>query len=142
MMLQARIGSNAFLAVIPDPVTCFSTAKYSQKQVFKVMSDSSLLLVDWITSGRHETGEKWNFDLYRSMNNIFHNDDEPLFLDTVSFFVYQSVFFNVQKVVYIFIKYNYISRNFSFRYWNNTVSFAFNLSVSVITLFCCSYFFF
>ncbi|NP_001293068.1 urease accessory protein D isoform X1 [Solanum lycopersicum] len=81
-VLEARIGSNAFLAVIPDPVTCFSTAKYSQKQVFKVMSDSSLLLVDWITSGRHETGEKWNFDLYRSMNNIFHNDDEPLFLDT------------------------------------------------------------
>lgn len=57
------------------------------------MSDSSLLLVDWITSGRHERGEKWDFDLYRSTNDIFHNGDEPLFLDTVSFFVYQSVFF-------------------------------------------------
>ncbi|XP_075105505.1 urease accessory protein D isoform X3 [Nicotiana tabacum] len=82
-VLEARVGSNAFLAVIPDPVTCFSTAKYSQRQVFKVVSDSSLLLVDWITSGRHERGEKWDFDLYKSTNHIFHNGDEPLFLDTV-----------------------------------------------------------
>ncbi|OIT03377.1 urease accessory protein d [Nicotiana attenuata] len=83
-VLEARIGSNAFLAVIPDPVTCFSTAKYSQRQVFKVVSDSSLLHVDWITSGRHERGEKWDFDLYKSTNDIFHNGDEPLFLDTIS----------------------------------------------------------
>ncbi|KAJ8548970.1 hypothetical protein K7X08_032333 [Anisodus acutangulus] len=82
-VLEARIGSNAFLAVIPDPVTCFSTAKYSQRQVFKVMSDSSLLLVDWITSGRHERGEKWDFDLYKSTNHIFYDGDEPLFLDTI-----------------------------------------------------------
>lgn len=71
------------MAVIPDPVTCFSTAIYSQRQVFKVMSDSSLLLVDWITSGRHERGEKWDFDLYKSTNHIFHDGDGPLFLDTI-----------------------------------------------------------
>ncbi|KAJ8544693.1 hypothetical protein K7X08_017276 [Anisodus acutangulus] len=51
-------------------MTCFSTA------------DLSLLLVDWITSGRHERGEKWDFELYKSMNHIFHDGDEPLFLDT------------------------------------------------------------
>ncbi|KAH0985108.1 hypothetical protein GBA52_012285 [Prunus armeniaca] len=45
--------SDALLAVIPDPVTCFSTARYSQKQVFRVVSNSSLVIVDWITSGRH-----------------------------------------------------------------------------------------
>lgn len=71
------------MAVIPDPVTCFSTAKYCQKQLFKAVSDSSLLLVDWITSGRHESGEKWNFDLYKSTNHIFLDDDQPLFLDTL-----------------------------------------------------------
>lgn len=71
------------MAVIPDPVTCFSTAKYSQTQVFKVSSSSSLLIVDWITSGRHGRGEKWVFDLYKSTNNIFLDADEPLFLDTI-----------------------------------------------------------
>lgn len=49
------------------------------------MSDSNLLMVDWVTSGRHERGEKWDFELYKSTNNIFLEDDEPLFLDTVMF---------------------------------------------------------
>lgn len=81
------------MAVVPDPVTCFSTARYSQKQVFKVVSDSSLVIVDWITSGRHESGEKWDFDLYKSTNHIFLEDDQPLFLDTVMlFFLFYSVF--------------------------------------------------
>ncbi|CAK9170991.1 unnamed protein product [Ilex paraguariensis] len=81
-VLEARIGSDALLVLIPDPVTCFSTAKYSQKQVFRVMSDSSLLIVDWITSGRHESGEKWDFGFYKSTNHIFLEGDKPLFLDT------------------------------------------------------------
>ncbi|KAK9937198.1 hypothetical protein M0R45_014005 [Rubus argutus] len=82
-VMEARVGSNALLAVIPDPVTCFSTARYSQKQVFRVASDSSLVIVDWITSGRHESGEKWDFDFYKSANHIFIGDEEPLFLDMV-----------------------------------------------------------
>ncbi|XP_027183604.1 urease accessory protein D-like isoform X5 [Coffea eugenioides] len=82
-VLEARIGSDALLAVIPDPVTCFSTAKYSQTQVFKVFPSSSLLIVDWITSGRYGRGEKWDFELYKSTNNIFLEADEPLFLDTI-----------------------------------------------------------
>ncbi|CAH9106454.1 unnamed protein product [Cuscuta europaea] len=81
-LLEATVGSSSLLAVIPDPVTCFSTAKYSQRQVFRMSLDSNLLLVDWITSGRHERGEKWVFDLYKSTNHIFL-DDEPLFLDSL-----------------------------------------------------------
>ncbi|KAK7393050.1 hypothetical protein VNO78_21501 [Psophocarpus tetragonolobus] len=82
-ILEARVGSNALLAIIPDPVTCFSTARYYQKQVFSVSSDSNLVMVDWITSGRHQSGEKWDFDLYKSTNNIFLDDGQPLFLDTM-----------------------------------------------------------
>ncbi|KAK1439385.1 hypothetical protein QVD17_05202 [Tagetes erecta] len=81
-MMEARVGSGSLLVVIPDPVTCFSTAKYSQKQVFRIMSGSSLLVVDWITSGRHESGEKWDFTLYKSTNHIYM-EAKPLFLDTV-----------------------------------------------------------
>ncbi|KAG4394647.1 hypothetical protein GLYMA_20G074000v4 [Glycine max] len=54
-----------------------------EKQVFCVLPDSNLVMVDWITSGRHESGEKWDFDLYRSSNNIFLEDGQPLFLDTM-----------------------------------------------------------
>lgn len=71
------------MAVIPDPVTCFSTARYSQKQVFRIFPNSNLVIVDWITSGRHETGENWDFVLYKSTNHIFLEGDKPLFLDSV-----------------------------------------------------------
>ncbi|XP_057970761.1 urease accessory protein D isoform X2 [Malania oleifera] len=59
-ILEAKIGSDALFAYVPDPVTCFSTA-----------------------SGRHESGEKWEFELYRSTNHILLEDGQPLFLDTV-----------------------------------------------------------
>ncbi|KAL2474699.1 Urease accessory protein D [Abeliophyllum distichum] len=82
-ILEATVGQNALLVIIPDPVTCFSTAKYSQMQIFRVFPESSLLIVDWITSGRHERGEKWDFSLYKSINHIFLEGNEPLFLDTI-----------------------------------------------------------
>ncbi|VVB02146.1 unnamed protein product [Arabis nemorensis] len=82
-LLEARIGSEALLVVVPDPVTCFSTARYYQKQIFRLVSDSNLVLVDWITSGRHANGEKWDFDFYKSINNVYLENDHPLFLDTV-----------------------------------------------------------
>lgn len=71
------------MVVIPDPVTCFSTARYSQTQNFRVLPESSLLLVDWITSGRHERGEKWAFSHYKSTNRILLEGSEPVFLDTI-----------------------------------------------------------
>ncbi|KAG5396365.1 hypothetical protein IGI04_018179 [Brassica rapa subsp. trilocularis] len=81
--LEARIGRESLLVVVPDPVTCFSTARYYQKQNFRLVSDSNLVLVDWITSGRHANGEKWDFEFYKSINNVYLEDDKPLFLDTV-----------------------------------------------------------
>ncbi|KAK1257577.1 hypothetical protein QJS04_geneDACA014363 [Acorus gramineus] len=82
-VLEARIGKESLLAVIPDPVTCYAAAKYCQKQVFHVVSESNLVLVDWLTSGRHKSGEKWDFDIYKSANHIILEGDQPLFLDSL-----------------------------------------------------------
>ncbi|KAL8507438.1 hypothetical protein ACS0TY_018110 [Phlomoides rotata] len=82
-LLEACIGKDALLVVIPDPVTCFSTARYSQTQNFKIAAESSLLFVDWITSGRHQNGEKWAFSQYKSTNRILLEGDKPIFLDTI-----------------------------------------------------------
>ncbi|XP_057830766.2 urease accessory protein D isoform X3 [Cryptomeria japonica] len=81
-LLEAQVGRSALLAVLPDPVTCFSSARYSQKQVFYVASDSNLVLVDWLTSGRRMRGEIWDFELYKSTNNIYLEGNQPLFLDS------------------------------------------------------------
>lgn len=42
-----------------------------------------MVIVDWITSGRHQSGEKWDFELYKSSNHIFLEGNQPVFLDTV-----------------------------------------------------------
>ncbi|CAN6277697.1 unnamed protein product, partial [Urochloa humidicola] len=81
-LLEARVGEVALLVVIPDPVTCFSTARYHQKQVFQISANSNLVIVDWFTSGRYECGEKWDFSFYKSVNHIFLGD-QPLFIDSV-----------------------------------------------------------
>ncbi|KAJ3679283.1 hypothetical protein LUZ60_017294 [Juncus effusus] len=81
-ILEAKIGSESLLAVVPDPVTCFSTAKYSQIQHFEILRNSNLVLVDWITSGRFKSGENWDFNSYKSTNHVYL-EDKPLFIDSV-----------------------------------------------------------
>ena len=59
--LSATVGRGALLAVLPDPVTCFADAVYEQRQRFDLDADGSLLLLDWMTSGRAARGERWAF---------------------------------------------------------------------------------
>ncbi|XP_078168221.1 urease accessory protein D-like [Carex rostrata] len=82
-ILEARIGEEAFMALIPDPVTCFSTARYDQKQNFRIVSSSNLVVVDWITSGRYQSGEQWEFTSYKSTNCVYLDNDRPIFIDSV-----------------------------------------------------------
>ncbi|KIM33855.1 hypothetical protein M408DRAFT_60481 [Serendipita vermifera MAFF 305830] len=75
--MSARVASSAFLVLLPDPVTPFQGASYSQTQVFRLAAPTdstaggSLLLLDWFTSGRIARGEEWQFDRYRSVNEVW-----------------------------------------------------------------------
>ncbi|CAG8633583.1 7473_t:CDS:2 [Diversispora eburnea] len=52
---------------LPGPTTCFQSADYSQYQKFKLEDDiSSLIVLDWFTSGRMSRGERWEFANYKS----------------------------------------------------------------------------
>ena len=68
--LDADIGEGAVLAVVPDPVTCFAGSRYEQRQRFRLAAGASLLLVDWLTSGRAARGERWAFGRYRTETRI------------------------------------------------------------------------
>jgi urease accessory protein len=70
--MRATIQPNASLLLLPAPVACFKDASYSQHQTFNLEdpTTSSLLLLDWFTSGRQSRGEKWHFERYRSRNEI------------------------------------------------------------------------
>jgi len=84
-LYRLAISPASLLILLPSPVTCFSRARYEQKQVIHLEDDtSSLILLDWFTSGRmgystrngsgqdeDNAGEAWEFERYRSENEIW-----------------------------------------------------------------------
>ncbi|CAM9415836.1 unnamed protein product, partial [Hapterophycus canaliculatus] len=68
--LLSRVARTALLAVVPDPVTCFKNSSFRQHQRFLLEQGSSLVLVDWLTSGRMSRGEGWEFNRLESRNEV------------------------------------------------------------------------
>jgi len=62
----AEVDDGATLIVAPDPVVCFAGSRYRQHQRFDLAADAGLVLVDWVSSGRRESGERCVFDAYES----------------------------------------------------------------------------
>ncbi|KAF8140373.1 UreD-domain-containing protein [Boletus edulis] len=65
---EATVAPGSALFLLPDPVTCFRAAAYSQTQRITLSRDASLVLLDWVTSGRKSMGEEWVFSRYHSLN--------------------------------------------------------------------------
>ncbi|CBJ32374.1 conserved unknown protein [Ectocarpus siliculosus] len=68
--LLSRVARAALLVVVPDPVTCFENSSFKQHQRFLLEHGSSLVLVDWLTSGRMSRGEGWAFNRLESRNEV------------------------------------------------------------------------
>jgi len=68
--LTATVEAGALLAVLPDPIVCFADADFIQTQRYDLHADASLVMVDWMTSGRHAAGERWAFSRYESRFDI------------------------------------------------------------------------
>ena len=81
--LTATVGPSAHLVVWPDPVVCFAGSSYRQRQQFDVDGTGVLVLVDWMTSGRRGSGERWRFTRYDSRLTI-RTDDRLVLLDALS----------------------------------------------------------
>ena len=81
--LHATVADGATLAVLPDPVTCYADADYTQDQRFELNGGASLILLDAFTAGRAARGESWAFQRYRSCNVVLLNGREIAF-DAVS----------------------------------------------------------
>ncbi len=64
--LDATVASGGCLTVAPDPVVCYAGARYAQRQEFDLAPSASLLVVDWLSSGRSANGERWRFESYES----------------------------------------------------------------------------
>jgi urease accessory protein len=69
--LQVTIQDGALLALLPDPIQPFGGSTYTQNQSFEMHSDSNLILLDWVNSGRPARGEIWTLNSFRSRNDIW-----------------------------------------------------------------------
>jgi urease accessory protein len=68
--MHARVAADGLLVVAPDPVVCFSGARYRQTQTFELADRAALVLLDWVSSGRHAAGERWAFDEYHGQISV------------------------------------------------------------------------
>jgi urease accessory protein len=80
--LSASIAEEALLVLAPDPVQCFATSRYEQRQRFELAPRANLVLVDWMSGGRSARGEQWSFNRYLSRNEI-HRNGELVLLDSL-----------------------------------------------------------
>ena len=69
-VLHAQVDAGGCLLVLPDPVVCFEGATYQQVQEVELHATATLVLMDWMTAGRHASGERWAFDRYASRLNV------------------------------------------------------------------------
>jgi len=70
-ILLARVDTDGILLILPDPVACFAGAIYEQRQRFELAESASLVVVDWITSGRRARGERWEMIGCRLRTDVF-----------------------------------------------------------------------
>jgi urease accessory protein len=68
--MHARVAGDGLLVVAPDPVVCFSGARYRQTQTFELEDRAALVLLDWVSSGRYAAGERWAFDEYHGQITV------------------------------------------------------------------------
>ena len=80
--ITADVDAGGLLAVVPDPVVCFAGADFTQCQRYDLHADASLVVVDWMTSGRHAAGERWVFSKYESCLDI-RRHAQPVLFDTI-----------------------------------------------------------
>lgn len=69
--LQVKIDDNAGLCLLPDPVQPFEDSVYIQTQIFKLKSQASLFMLDWVTQGRTARGENWSLVKWTGRNEVW-----------------------------------------------------------------------
>ena len=68
--MVGEVCDNGLLILTPDPVVCFAQSRYHQMQRFDLAVGAGLVLLDWVSSGRRESGERWAFDEYVSRTTV------------------------------------------------------------------------
>jgi len=78
--LECTVAAGGFLALVPEPTTCFREARFHQSQRFQLAADgsSSLILADWWTAGRSARGEAWDLSFLKATTQVLVGDQVVL----------------------------------------------------------------
>ena len=76
--LRATVSTGGVLVIVPDPVICFAEAIHEQEQFIDVSAGGTVVVLDWLTSGRRGYGEHWAFRRYLSRLNIDYDGERVL----------------------------------------------------------------
>jgi len=68
--VEVRVAPGGLLILDPDPVVCLAGSRYRQRQVVDLADGAGFVLVDWLTSGRRASGERWAFESYEGRIEI------------------------------------------------------------------------
>ncbi len=81
--IECTIGEGALFVSAPDRVACFAGSALRQSQRYTLAAGANLIVVDWISAGRLESGERWQFDRYCNRIEIWQNE-RLRFLDSLT----------------------------------------------------------
>lgn len=75
--LNVKISPHSSLCYLPDPSQPYAHSTYTQQQTFYLdpFGSSSLLLLDWVNSGRPALNEKWTLTSWKGRNEIREFDE-------------------------------------------------------------------
>lgn len=78
-VLNIRIGLEAGLCYLPDPIQPFAQSAFAQRQIYDIPFESiertgNMCVLDWVSSGRAARGEAWAMRKYSSRNEIWLHD--------------------------------------------------------------------
>jgi len=68
-----RAEVHGTLVLLPDPVSCFAGARYTQRVDVSLAGDGACVLLDAFTSGRAAFGERWAFDRLDTRTTVMHD---------------------------------------------------------------------
>lgn len=78
--VEAQVAEGAALAWLPDPISCFADARFTQRQRVQLGRGASLLWCESLTCGRAARGERWAFERFDSRLRI-HDAQGALLLN-------------------------------------------------------------
>jgi urease accessory protein len=81
--IRGTVYANALTVCGGDPVVPYAGSRFAQSQRWVLHPGARLVLIDWMTAGRVDRGERFAFDAFESVTRVEDPDGSPLLVDSL-----------------------------------------------------------